>query len=1338
MPSSKLIESLKKVEYENLEKFLEIINSNFAILENSPLYRGIPGDDGSPGNVGSPGIRGSKLFFIKTEDMKNIWGEQITSANVITPQFVNSLLNRENDKNKLLSLFGVKNFYTDDVFILPNTEVYSYSTNTNKIVFTGITIDVNQSKSEEQIQKVFDMWLSSNPTIKNLKTIFSEYPSLLKQISESQIQPPISTLKETGIVVPHISGIWDFVDKSELLSDHSYFSYAPSEWNKSTFVFGRLDNFAKQQKKTIELNLNLNGKNNKYTINYNNTPMLVISQDNDFGGILIGRNSQANTIGYSSIYKDSENKLVFESNMYDDISTNLVGRLTLNQSILHWNKNLIVNGDITSNNNLSFTGEINSRYFNSAENTLTVGNQSATNDNPDKLNVISKHLFVNKFRNCFLRVDENNEVVEGKIEHNPITLDNYTTWQKTHETSVVIGNRLHETLKVIVSVNSNFVNYFTKQDLQNGIIQNLKVNGTQYQFASNGTWNLPGIAHNLTTGILQINPDNKFLVSKPIEYHNNAANQLLFCNQNNLVVGIPFISDNNPESWTNNHIANATHLKIVYDAIITKFNEVKDVWKKNDFSLGIIPELKLKTNLESKDGTFTNNLKLTKLPEGILSLDSNKNVVTIFTHLAPNEIQNRKPYTIAPGINLYQKLITAYEHKILYDFVNTNFDTLTSNYRNLEDIVKRITNITGNLPTYDLSQYYKKIEFTNNSITSIAIAESVSTKTVNASEAINTKSIKSAGNLTLQFNGVRNGYLGLDASNNLTILPGLDSLVIPTVAKKLKYTDVWNNNISDNVTYNEAQSSNEAASFRDLWYLSHKVNLVAERLRTVTSNVDDAGYVTQNSLAEYCKIFLTEITLRGNSALPTNRRLPFARLQNMFVGEKMVGELENQTTFNKTSILFNDSWLSFAIGDKQISFTHTKENTNPNAYDFCVKKVPNSENSENANGVASYNWFIGKPAHLSEHGILTISKLTKLLKTLEVSGDVLFKQNLSVTGTVTSNKVEGAFGSFNTLHVHTGGINSSQQNHLGTIYTNSINAENSNNGVIHASKSIFTNEVIFSNFGNKFLYTSADGSTVNNKVNLFKTYLGLGNQHIIDDLFNTNSAQSDNKWEFGKSVLQGKANPTTQELNEYVVTEINDGVTNYSEVNEDGSIVSKNKSVKLLSFAWLKYVHKALTNFKETIVEINNSIKDLKSRTFVTTKTIIGQQPTFFLKISDLIGVQVNRNESKPSEKILRITLPVGLFPATHPVNVQWIGRTEAESQFQTGNYFINPFLIFGTEIQFGDEPNGDSKNYIHKKNSANMQYIGNHFVLTFNSLPESNVEAIINNCSILVCRMFY
>ena len=51
-----VIESLKKIQYETLEQFVEDLNRNFAIVENSPLYKGVPGKEGDPGDPGNRGI----------------------------------------------------------------------------------------------------------------------------------------------------------------------------------------------------------------------------------------------------------------------------------------------------------------------------------------------------------------------------------------------------------------------------------------------------------------------------------------------------------------------------------------------------------------------------------------------------------------------------------------------------------------------------------------------------------------------------------------------------------------------------------------------------------------------------------------------------------------------------------------------------------------------------------------------------------------------------------------------------------------------------------------------------------------------------------------------------------------------------------------------------------------------------------------------------------------------------------------------------------------------------------------------------------------------------------
>lgn len=56
-------QNLQKIEWTTLQEFISKINANFAIIQNSPLFKGIPGES-IQGDIGPEGRRGGKFLFV--------------------------------------------------------------------------------------------------------------------------------------------------------------------------------------------------------------------------------------------------------------------------------------------------------------------------------------------------------------------------------------------------------------------------------------------------------------------------------------------------------------------------------------------------------------------------------------------------------------------------------------------------------------------------------------------------------------------------------------------------------------------------------------------------------------------------------------------------------------------------------------------------------------------------------------------------------------------------------------------------------------------------------------------------------------------------------------------------------------------------------------------------------------------------------------------------------------------------------------------------------------------------------------------------------------------------
>ena len=72
--------SLQKITYTSLESMLEQLNNNFALIQNSPYFKGVPGDQGEPGEKGNTGLRGTKIFAANFDKFKAQFPELVNQS----------------------------------------------------------------------------------------------------------------------------------------------------------------------------------------------------------------------------------------------------------------------------------------------------------------------------------------------------------------------------------------------------------------------------------------------------------------------------------------------------------------------------------------------------------------------------------------------------------------------------------------------------------------------------------------------------------------------------------------------------------------------------------------------------------------------------------------------------------------------------------------------------------------------------------------------------------------------------------------------------------------------------------------------------------------------------------------------------------------------------------------------------------------------------------------------------------------------------------------------------------------------------------------------------------
>jgi hypothetical protein len=86
------IDTLKKITYTTMDTFLEDLNRNFAVIQNSPLYKGVPGQGGPEGDDGTAGTRGSSFIFVSLQSFQAIFPNELQAGSDISLIYLNSKL----------------------------------------------------------------------------------------------------------------------------------------------------------------------------------------------------------------------------------------------------------------------------------------------------------------------------------------------------------------------------------------------------------------------------------------------------------------------------------------------------------------------------------------------------------------------------------------------------------------------------------------------------------------------------------------------------------------------------------------------------------------------------------------------------------------------------------------------------------------------------------------------------------------------------------------------------------------------------------------------------------------------------------------------------------------------------------------------------------------------------------------------------------------------------------------------------------------------------------------------------------------------------------------------
>lgn len=657
---------LNTLRYQNLNQFLEDINQNFAIIQNSPMFKGVPGQEGSQGKQGVAGERGSRIVLVYFNKFRENF-DDITTGSQIDVVYLNSKLKTNN--TEVIKSLGIDRLVDGDVVILTNRKLLSYSFKNNAFEDTGIilsnsiTDDLN-ALIERLINEKFAL-LNSN------KTLFSKYKTRAKSFNERN-GTGINDLKLNPLFCPVLEGI-----NPSGIDINNHFHYGLTEGtgkkdDSSTFVVGDMEKY-------YELLLNTVDPNNKLTSVYGpgavNSASIVMLQDNYKNGLMFGYKGDKNTAlyGFGSIFKNEFDEIELKSNT--GIFSNDYSSLRINKNYLKYDKAVRFDNELFLKENLFIgfnkvssggfvkngSGHILSSNFRSGSfvspTPITFFEVNATNpkenigftqlghpkiigDNiKSKTQIFGDEINFYGYLNSVLVTGATGTLRKDyKIEkHEPRDYNNLgDDFSEIAMIPKMTGSELNSQIitsyyynylaKKINQIYFRHINglYWTKKEFETGVIPKLKVYD---KLEAGNVFSIPNIfSVDKNASKLQFNGNVVYVGSSDISFPNFMFN-VLVCDDDGSLRRDIYVEEDYVDDVFN---INPSEIRLIntkhYNDLLTKIKDTQNnlnnnYWTKTEFETGIIPNLKVGTKLESRKLTVNGfNIE----PNGFVYVDSNR------------------------------------------------------------------------------------------------------------------------------------------------------------------------------------------------------------------------------------------------------------------------------------------------------------------------------------------------------------------------------------------------------------------------------------------------------------------------------------------------------------------------------------------------------------------------------------------------------------------------------------------------------------------------------------------------------------------------------------------
>lgn len=328
-------QTLQKIEQGSLSEILAQINHNFGLLQNSPFFKGIPGEPGEPGGQGIKGDRGTKIFCAEFTAFRDLFPSELRNQPItaVNAEWINNMIEADGDVSttnfdlvcEALGIASDDSLMHDDMIIFQSDmRLFRYNQDTKKLEDTGIKFVTNddarntiQTLVNTAMQNYINSLVQDKIYLKQYYTIASK--DGVNAATDINTATSYFPYKE-GQLLPQRLNVTDIRQGQETLipdiKRHKHFCLDDDATNLAegrntspyglTCIVGPLRNYIK----TLKNGTRQNEIGNIVNPTYDKMPCMILMQNNYKSGLLIGHRDARRMSDYAMIYRNADGQLV--------------------------------------------------------------------------------------------------------------------------------------------------------------------------------------------------------------------------------------------------------------------------------------------------------------------------------------------------------------------------------------------------------------------------------------------------------------------------------------------------------------------------------------------------------------------------------------------------------------------------------------------------------------------------------------------------------------------------------------------------------------------------------------------------------------------------------------------------------------------------------------------------------------------------------------------------------------------------------------------------------------------------------------------------------------------